>query len=164
MRESWRKNELKQQTEWVSSGWVSHSHKGDETEAESTETSEVRDEMWGEVKTYVLAFVWNWAEVGFRYKSNGAFYTLFFFFFLKFRPESSVSADIADSGRFKPESAQIRANRLESELRRHESAKSTWNTRGTTRPDARVAASPARRRVLPQWTRVRHLWCRVRAS
>ena len=111
---------------------------------EHKEAKRQRDEMWGEVKAYVLAFVWNWAEVGFRYKSNGAFYTFFFFFFFW------ISARIVcfgRYGRFKPESARFRANRPESEPRRRESAKSTWNPRGTTRPDTRVAASPARRRV-----------------
>ena len=33
-----------------------------------------------------------------------------------------------------------------------------------TQPDARAAASLERRRVPPRRTRVRHLWCRVRAS
>ena len=69
-------------------------------EAESTETSEVRDEMWGEVRAYVLVFVWNWAEVGFRYKSNGAFYTFFFFFWIS-----------ADSGPSRPDSARIGLSR-----------------------------------------------------
>ena len=105
------------------------------------------------MSAYVLASVWNWAEVRFRYKSNTAFCTFFFFFFW-------ISARIvrfgrySRYGRFKPESAQIRMNRPESEPHRRESAKSTWNPRGTTRPDARAAPSPARRRVLPRRT-----WC-----
>ena len=110
-------------------------------EAESIETSEVRDEMWGEVRAYVLAFVWNWVEVGFRYKSNGAYCTFFFIW---------ISAWIVCFGRynrFRPELARFRANRPESEPRQHESAKSTWNPRGTMRRDARAEASPARRRV-----------------
>ena len=83
----------------------------------------------------------NWAEVGFRYKSNGAFCTFFFFFFFfEFRLESAVSAE---TGRFRPESARFRTNRPESEPHRRESAKSTWHdaARGTTRPDARATAS-----------------------
>ena len=46
----------------------------------------------------------NWAEVGFRYKSNGAFCILFFFFFPW--PESFVSAD---SGPSPCESARVGA-------------------------------------------------------
>ena len=73
------------------------------------------------------------------------------FFFFEFQPESVVSVDL---GRFRPESKP----------RRHESEKITWNPRGTTRWDVQATASPARRCVPPRWTRVRHLWCRVRAS
>ena len=54
----------------------------------------------------------NWAEVRFRYKSNGAFCTFFFFFFFEFWLESSVSADTADSGPSRPDSAQIGPSRL----------------------------------------------------
>ena len=95
----------------------------------------------------------NWAEVGFRYKSNGAFCILFFFFF--FSPGLNRL--------FRPIQARVRANRPESELRRRELAKSTWNPRGTTRPDVRTATSPARRRAPPHQTRVRHFWSRVHA-
>ena len=51
----------------------------------------------------------NWAEVGFRYKSNSAFCIPFFFFFFFFffpRPELSVSAD---SGPSPCESARVGA-------------------------------------------------------
>ena len=110
MHERELKKEWIEAINWVSAEWLSVSQpqgrRNRGREAESTETSEVRDEMWGEVRAYVLAFVWNWAEVGFRNKSNGAFYTFFFFFFFffffsfEFRPESTVSADMADSGRY----------------------------------------------------------------
>ena len=62
----------------------------------------------------------------------------FSFFFFEFRLESAVSAE---TGRFRPESARFRTNRPESEPHRRESAKSTWNPRGTMRPDARATAS-----------------------
>ena len=146
---------------WVSAEWLSVSQpQGRRNRGREAETSEVRDEMWGKVRAYVLAFMWNWAEVGFRNKSNGAFCTFFFFFFW-------ISAWIGcfgRYGRFKPESARFRANRPKSEPRRRESAKSTWNPRGTTRPDAWAVVSPARHRVSLRRTRVRHLWCRIRAS
>ena len=103
-------------------------------EAESTETSEVRDEMWGEVRAYVLAFVWNWAELGFRNKSNGAFYTFFFFFFLEFWPELAISVDSGPS-------------RSHVVSRQRESTKSTWNPHGTTWRDTRAAGSPAHHHV-----------------
>ena len=166
MRESWRKNELKQETEWVPSGWVSHSNKGDETDRKrGREHRDKWSERWNvRRRAYVLAFVWNWAEVGFRNKSNGAFCTFFCFFFW-------ISAWISRFGRFRPESARFRpelawfhTNRPESEPRRRESAKNTWNPRGTTRRDAQAAASLARHCVPPRRTRVRHLWCRIRAS
>ena len=71
-----------------------------------------------------------WAEVGFRYKSNGAFCTLFFFFLNfglnhLFRPFQPI----------RPESTRFRANRLELESCQRESAKNTWNPRGMMRLD-----------------------------
>ena len=104
-----------------------------------------------------------------------------FFFFFEFRPESAVSADTgrfrpisadlgryrpipADSGSSRPESARVGARRSRIGSRRRASVKTTWDPRGPTRPDARAAVFPARRRVPPRRTRVRHLRCRVRAS
>ena len=85
----------------------------------------------------------NWAEVGFRYKSNGAFCTFFFFFFFEFQPESSVSAD---SGQSWPNSARIGtsrsrvgANRLKT---RGIHVARRGGMRGQQRP-RRVAASDA---------------------
>ena len=82
---------------------------------------------------YVLAFVWNWAEVGFRNKSNGAFYTFFFFF--EFQPELAVSADTVDLGPNRPDFGQIGPSRSRVGSRWRELAKSTWNPHGTTRRD-----------------------------
>ena len=159
MRESWRKNELKQETEWVPSGWVSHSNKGDETDRKrGREHRDKWSERWNvRRRAYVLAFVWNWAEVGFRNKSNDVFYTFFFLI-------SAWIGRFGRYGRFRPESARFRANRPESKPRRHDSAKITWNPHGTTRQDALVAASPTHRRISPLRTQVRHLRCCVLAS
>ena len=116
MRERWRKNELKQETEWVPSGWVSHSNKGDETDRKrGREHRDKWSERWNvRRRAYVLAFVWNWAEVGFRNKLNGAFCTFFFFFF-EFRPESAVSADSSpsrlDFGRIGPSWSRVGVSR-----------------------------------------------------
>ena len=133
MRERELKKEWIEAINWVSAEWLSVSQpQGRRNRGREAETSEVRDEMWGEVRAYVLAFVWNWAEVGFRNKSNGAFCT--FFFFLNF-------------GLNRPFQARVGPSRSHVDSRRRESAKSTWNPCGTTRPDARAVASPARRRV-----------------
>ena len=131
---------------------------GDKTEAErqraqrQSELSEVRRN----VRRGVLAFEWNWAEVGLVLSQTVRFAFFFFFFW--------ISAWIGWYGRFRPKSAQFRANRPESKLRWRESAKTTWDPCGTTRLDARAAASPACRLVPLRRTRVWHPWCRVRAS
>ena len=70
-----------------------------------------------------------------------------FFFFFEFRPKSTVSADMADSGPSQPDSARIGVRRSCVGSRQRASVKTTWDPRGTTRPDPRAAASPARRRV-----------------
>ena len=59
-----------------------------------------------------------------------------FFYFFEFRPELAVSADMADSGPSRPDSGRIISSRSRVGLRRRESAKITWNPRGTTRRDA----------------------------
>ena len=130
---------------------------------EHKEAKRQRDEMWGEVKAYVLAFMWNWAEVGFRYKSNGAFYTFFFFFF-EFRPESSVLADTADSGPSRPDSARIGPSWSRIDASWLKARGIHMARRSGTQLDAWAVASPVHRRVLPRRTRVRHLWCCIRAS
>ena len=136
--------------------------KGDETEAEWQREREHRDkvnlvkwdEMWGEVFWH---FEWNWAEVGLVLSQTVR--SAFFFFWI-----SAWIGRFGRYGRFRLESAWFRANRPESKPRRRELAKTTWDPRGTSRPDGRAAASPACRHVPPCRTRVRHLWCRVRAS
>ena len=154
MREREMKKEWIEAANWVSAKWLSVSQpQGRRNRGREAETSEVRDEMWGEVRAYVLAFVWNWAEVGFRNKSNGAFCTFFFFFFW-------ISARIGcfgRNGRFRPESARFRANRPESKPRRRELAKSTWHNAAGRASSGIPCGSPCR-------TWVRHLWCCVRAS
>ena len=98
-------------TDWVPSGWVSHnhSHKGDETEAKSTLSSEHRDEWetkWEERQLKFGVCV-KWVEVRFLILiSNGEFCTFFFFFF-EFRPESMVSVDTAQVGPIQHKSTRV---------------------------------------------------------
>ena len=93
----------------------------------------------------------------------GAFW-VFFFYFLNFGRNRLFRPIPADSGPSRPESARVGARRSRIGSRRRASVKTTWDPRGPTRPDARAAASLARRHVPPCRTRVRHLRCRVRAS
>ena len=72
-----------------------------------------------------------WAEVGFRYKSNGAFCTLF----LKKKKNFGLNHLFRPFQPIRPESARFHANRLELEPCQRESAKNTWNPRGTMRLD-----------------------------
>ena len=60
--------------------------------------------MWGEVESLCFGVWVNWAEVGFRYKSNGAFCTFFFFNFGLNQPYQPKPAD---SGSSRPDSAWI---------------------------------------------------------
>ena len=118
-----------------------------------------------------------------RFRCVLGFFFFFFFFWIsagigcfgRYRP---IPADL---GRYRPIQARVGPNRLASARveavsarvgarrsrigsRRRASVKTTWEPRGPTRPDARAAASLARRHVPPCRTRVRHLRCRVRAS
>ena len=160
MRERKQKKEWIEAANWVSVEWLSVSqpqgsrNRGREAKSTKTKWSETKcEERWA----YVLAFEWNWAEVGFRNKSNDVFYTFFFLI-------SAWIGRFGRYGRFRPESARFRANWPESKPRRHDSAKITWNPHGTMRQDALVAASPTHRRISPLRTQVRHLRCRVLAS
>ena len=135
---------------WVSPEWLSVSQpqgRRNRGREHRDKWSERRNVRRGESLCFGVCV--NWAEVGFRYKSNGAFCILFFF------PGLNRS--------FRLIQARVRANRPESEPRRRELAKNTWNPRGTTRPDVRTVTSPAHRRAPPHRTRVRHFWSRVRA-
>ena len=117
----------------MSAEWLSVSQpQGRRNRGREAETSEVRDEMWGEVRAYVLAFMWNWAEVGFRNKSNGAFCTFFFFFF-EFRPESAVSADMADSSPSRPDFGRIGPSRSRVGVSRQKACGIHVARRGRTR-------------------------------
>ena len=154
MRERELKKEWIEAANWVSAEWLSVSqpqgrrNRGREATSTETKWSETKcEERWA----YVLVFEWNWAEVGFRNKSNSAFCTFFFFFFLNFGLNRL----------FRPIQALVSLSRSHVSLRRCESAKITWNPRGTTWPDAWAAVSPARRRVPPCRTQVQHLWCHV---
>ena len=137
---------------------------GDETEAESTETKWVRRN----VRRVFWRFEWNWAEVGLVLSKTvrSGFFFFFFNFGLNrlFRPIRPIQADMADSGPSWPDSAGVDTCRSCVGSHWRASVKTTWDPRGPTRPNARAAASPARRRVPPRQTRVRHLRCRVRAS
>ena len=73
---------------------------------------------------------------------------------------SAVSADTSRVGTNQPDSAQIGPSLSRVGASRRKKKETTWQTR----PDARSAASLARRRVAPRRTRVRHLWSRIRAS
>ena len=134
-----------------------------ETKQRQRAQRRVRDEMWGEVESLCFGVCVKWAEVGFRYKSNGAFSTFFFFFF-EFRPESSVSADMARVGPISRESARDGAASACVGVSRLKTRGIHVAQRGGTRPDAWATASLARHRVPPRRTLVRHLWCRVCAS
>ena len=163
MRERELKKEWIEAANWVSAEWLSVSQpQGRQNRGrEAKSTKRQRDEMWGEVKAYVLAFVWNWAEVGFRYKSNGAFYTFFFFFFFW------ISARIVcfgRYGRFRPDSARIGPSWSRIGASRLKARGIHMARRSGTQLDAWAMASPVHRRVLPRRTRVRHLWCCIRAS
>ena len=70
-----------------------------------------------------------------NFGENGAFW-VFFFFFFEFRPESSVSAVSADTGRFRPESSRIGSRRRASKPYRLASARVGENHVGSTWPDA----------------------------
>ena len=165
MREREMKKEWIEAVNWVSAEWLSVSqpqgrwNRGREHKHKWSERRNVRR---GESLCFGVCV--NWAEVGFRYKSNGAFCTFFFFFFFWI---SARIVHFSRYDRFRPirlELAWFRANCPELEPRRRESAKNTWNPRGTTRRDAWAATSQERRRVPPRQTQVQHLWCRVRAS
>ena len=139
MRERELKKDWIEAAKWVSAEWLSVSqpqgrrNRGREVESTETKWSETKcEERWA----YVLAFEWNWAEVGFTNKSNCAFCTFFFFFWI---------------------SAWFRANQPESKPCRLASAKITWNPRGTMLPDAAGRAGSGVPCTSPRRTRVRHL-------
>ena len=138
-------------TDWVPSGWVSHnhSHRGDETEAESTLSSEHRDEWetkWEERQLKFGVCV-KWAEVGFLILiSNDEFCTFFFFFFFWI---SSWIGGFGDFGRYGPSwpnLAQIGPSRSRvGASRLKKKKKTTWpNTAGCVGSGVpRVLSCPA---------------------
>ena len=73
---------------------------------------------------------------------------------------SPVSADTSQVSANQPDLTQIGPSLNSVGASRRKKQETTWQTR----PDARSAASLARCRVAPHWTRVRRLWSRVRAS
>ena len=116
-------------------------------------------------------FVWSEMKEGLRFSWNGAFCTFFFFWisawighfggfgrYGRFRP---VHADLGpnrpDSARIGPIWSRVGASRRESALKK-------WKPCGMTRRDAARRAGSDVPRTSPRRTRVRHLWCRVRAS
>ena len=83
-------------------------NRGREAERQRAQRQSELSEVRRNVRRGVLAFEWNWAEVGFSIKSDGAFCNIFFFFFFEFQPES---ADTADSGPSRPNSGRIGPSR-----------------------------------------------------
>ena len=145
-----RERELKK--EWID---AARETKQRQRAQRQSELSEVRRN----VRRGVLAFEWNWAEVGLVLSQTVR--SAFFFFFFEFRPES---ADTTDSGPSQLDSGRIGPSRSCVGVSWRKPRGIHAARRGGMRPDARAAASPTRRLIPLRRMRLRHPWCRVRAS